>query len=73
MYYDSCYIKSVRYILGQCFFTEQDSEVIEQGVIQVFTSCTGYNKNIAKVIRDGPAELAGPAMTCLIDVQGTEQ
>ena len=28
---------------------------------------------MAKVIRDGPAELAGASMTCLIDVQGTEQ
>eukprot|EP00957_Ditylum_brightwellii_P143850 10960932-Ditylum_brightwellii.AAC.1 len=28
---------------------------------------------MAKVIRDRPTELAGVAMTCLIDVQGTEQ
>eukprot|EP00957_Ditylum_brightwellii_P162012 12334541-Ditylum_brightwellii.AAC.1 len=28
---------------------------------------------MAKVIRDGPVELAGAAMTYLIDVQGTEQ
>eukprot|EP00957_Ditylum_brightwellii_P164625 12534175-Ditylum_brightwellii.AAC.1 len=28
---------------------------------------------MAKVIREGPAELAGAAMTRLIDVQGMEQ
>eukprot|EP00957_Ditylum_brightwellii_P168337 12814422-Ditylum_brightwellii.AAC.1 len=28
---------------------------------------------MAKVIRDGPADLAGAAMTCLTNVQGTEQ
>eukprot|EP00957_Ditylum_brightwellii_P162588 12380551-Ditylum_brightwellii.AAC.1 len=28
---------------------------------------------MAKVIRDGLAELAGAVMTCLIDFQGTEQ
>eukprot|EP00957_Ditylum_brightwellii_P155424 11830683-Ditylum_brightwellii.AAC.1 len=32
-----------------------------------------YNKNVEKVIRDGSAELAGAAMTQLIDVQGMEQ
>eukprot|EP00957_Ditylum_brightwellii_P016166 1216867-Ditylum_brightwellii.AAC.1 len=73
MYYDSCYLKSVGYVLGQCFFADQDCKKIEQDVIQVFTSCTGYNKNMAKVIRDGPTKLAGPAMTRLIDVQGMEQ
>eukprot|EP00957_Ditylum_brightwellii_P028640 2163210-Ditylum_brightwellii.AAC.1 len=73
MNYDSCYVKSVGYVLGQCFFTEQDCEEIEQEVIQVFMSHTGYNKNMAKVIRDGPAELAGAAMTRPIDVQSMEQ
>eukprot|EP00957_Ditylum_brightwellii_P156967 11946179-Ditylum_brightwellii.AAC.1 len=63
MYYNSCYLKSVGYILGQCFFTDQDCKEIEQDAIQVFTSCTGYNKNMIKVIRDGPTELAGAAMT----------
>eukprot|EP00957_Ditylum_brightwellii_P184757 14072023-Ditylum_brightwellii.AAC.1 len=73
MYCNSCYIKPVGYVLGQSFFTDQDCKEIEQEVIQVFMSCMGYNKNMAKVIRDGPAELAGDVMTRLIDVQGTEQ
>eukprot|EP00957_Ditylum_brightwellii_P072424 5503872-Ditylum_brightwellii.AAC.1 len=73
LYYNSCYLQSVGYILGQCFFTDQECKEIEQEAIQVFTSRTGYNRNMAKVIRDRPAELAGAAMTCLIDVQGTEQ
>eukprot|EP00957_Ditylum_brightwellii_P019882 1499901-Ditylum_brightwellii.AAC.1 len=33
MYYNSCHIKSVRYVLGQCFFTDQDCKEIEQDVI----------------------------------------
>eukprot|EP00957_Ditylum_brightwellii_P117511 8962391-Ditylum_brightwellii.AAC.1 len=73
MYYDSCYIKSGGYVLGQCFFTDQDCKEIEQEVIQVFTSYTDYNKNMARVIRDGLAELAVATMIGLIDIQGTEQ
>eukprot|EP00957_Ditylum_brightwellii_P020563 1550265-Ditylum_brightwellii.AAC.1 len=52
---------------------DQDCKEIEQETIRVFTPCTGYNRDMAKAIRDGPAELAGTAMTRLIDVQGTEQ
>eukprot|EP00957_Ditylum_brightwellii_P096751 7368441-Ditylum_brightwellii.AAC.1 len=52
---------------------EQDCKEIEQKAIQVFTSCTRYNRNMATAIRDRPVELAGAAMTCLIEVQGTEQ
>eukprot|EP00957_Ditylum_brightwellii_P104413 7952455-Ditylum_brightwellii.AAC.1 len=52
---------------------DQECKVIEREAIQVFTLRTGYNRNMAKVIRNGPAELAGAAMTCLIDVQGREQ
>eukprot|EP00957_Ditylum_brightwellii_P011308 855205-Ditylum_brightwellii.AAC.3 len=30
LYYDSCYLKSVGYILGQCFFMDQDCKEIQQ-------------------------------------------
>eukprot|EP00957_Ditylum_brightwellii_P075635 5748162-Ditylum_brightwellii.AAC.1 len=52
---------------------DQDCKDIEQEAIPVFASCTGYNRNMTKAIRYGPAELAGTAMTCLVDIQGTEQ
>eukprot|EP00957_Ditylum_brightwellii_P057639 4370570-Ditylum_brightwellii.AAC.1 len=54
MYYNSCYIKSVEYVLGQCFFTQTELEEIESNAIRVFTSRMGYNKNMAKIICDGP-------------------
>eukprot|EP00957_Ditylum_brightwellii_P159565 12146708-Ditylum_brightwellii.AAC.1 len=40
MYYNSCYIKSVGYVLGQCFFTQDELKEIEKDVIRVFTSQT---------------------------------
>eukprot|EP00957_Ditylum_brightwellii_P120930 9222949-Ditylum_brightwellii.AAC.1 len=49
MYYNSCYIKAVGYVLGQCFFTQTELEEIERDTIRVFTSCMGYNKNMAKI------------------------
>eukprot|EP00957_Ditylum_brightwellii_P030064 2275857-Ditylum_brightwellii.AAC.1 len=33
----------------------------------------GYNKNMAKVIRDGPESTAGVSITRLIDIQGSKQ
>eukprot|EP00957_Ditylum_brightwellii_P097583 7431776-Ditylum_brightwellii.AAC.1 len=50
MYYNSCYIKLVGYVLDQCFFTQSKLEEIERYAIRVFTSRMGYNKNMAKVI-----------------------
>eukprot|EP00957_Ditylum_brightwellii_P052154 3954549-Ditylum_brightwellii.AAC.1 len=73
MYYNSCYIKSIVCVLGQCFFSQTELEEIERDAIRVFTSCMGYNKNMAKVIRDGPESIAGVSITRLIDVQGSEQ
>eukprot|EP00957_Ditylum_brightwellii_P168960 12860657-Ditylum_brightwellii.AAC.1 len=48
MSYNSCYIKSVGYVLGQCSFTQAELEEIEIDAIRVFTSQMGYNKNMAK-------------------------
>eukprot|EP00957_Ditylum_brightwellii_P023571 1779318-Ditylum_brightwellii.AAC.1 len=73
MYYNSCYIKSVGYVLGQCFFTQDKLEDIEKDAIRVFTSQMGYNRNMAKVIRNGPETITGVSVTRLINVQGSEQ
>eukprot|EP00957_Ditylum_brightwellii_P055737 4223304-Ditylum_brightwellii.AAC.1 len=73
MYYNSCYIKSVGYVLGQYFFTQDKLEEIEKDAIWVFTSQMRYNKNMAKVIRDSPESTEGVSVTRLIDVQGSEQ
>eukprot|EP00957_Ditylum_brightwellii_P133049 10145383-Ditylum_brightwellii.AAC.1 len=45
---ESCYIKSVGYVLGQCFFTQAKLEEIETDAIRVFKSRMGYNKNMTK-------------------------
>eukprot|EP00957_Ditylum_brightwellii_P104513 7962961-Ditylum_brightwellii.AAC.1 len=73
MYYNSCYIKSVGYVLGQYFFTQAELEEIEMNAIRVLTSRMGYSRNMAKVICDGPESIVGVSITRLIDVQGTEQ
>eukprot|EP00957_Ditylum_brightwellii_P098935 7536865-Ditylum_brightwellii.AAC.1 len=73
MYYNSCYIKSGGYVLGQCFFSQTELDEIERDAIRVFTPCMEYNKNMAKVICDGPESIAGVSITHLIDIQGSEQ
>eukprot|EP00957_Ditylum_brightwellii_P011534 872636-Ditylum_brightwellii.AAC.1 len=72
-YYESCYLKSVGYVLGQCFFDKKDSEDIEKQAICVFVSKTGYNRNMAKAICDGTFAYGGSAFTTLCNVQGIEQ
>eukprot|EP00957_Ditylum_brightwellii_P104587 7969157-Ditylum_brightwellii.AAC.1 len=73
MYYNCCYIKSAGYVLGQCFFTQEKLKEIEKDAICVFTSQTWYNKNMAKVIQDGPEFIAGAVFTRLIYVQESKQ
>eukprot|EP00957_Ditylum_brightwellii_P088281 6725391-Ditylum_brightwellii.AAC.1 len=46
---------------------------MEENAICVFTSQTGYNKNITKVVRDRQESIAGAAFTRLIDVKGSKQ
>eukprot|EP00957_Ditylum_brightwellii_P132100 10071526-Ditylum_brightwellii.AAC.1 len=72
MYYNSCYIKSVGYVLGRCFFTQAKLEETEADAIRLFTSQMGYNKNMAKVVRDGPESIVGVSVTRLIGVQGSK-
>eukprot|EP00957_Ditylum_brightwellii_P203859 15336564-Ditylum_brightwellii.AAC.1 len=73
MYYNSRYINSIGSVLGQCFFTQDKLEELEKDAIRVFTSQIGYNKNMAKVVRDRPESIAGAAFTKLIDVQASEE
>eukprot|EP00957_Ditylum_brightwellii_P072402 5502678-Ditylum_brightwellii.AAC.1 len=72
-YYESCYFKLVGYVLGQCFFDKKDLEEIKKQAIRAFVSKTGYNRNMAKAIRNGPFAYGGSAFTTLCNVQGIEQ
>eukprot|EP00957_Ditylum_brightwellii_P119874 9147074-Ditylum_brightwellii.AAC.1 len=47
MYYYSCYRKSVGYVLGQSFFSQEDLNEIEVKAICSFTSKIGYNRIMA--------------------------
>jgi hypothetical protein len=60
--YNSCYLKSVGYVLGQCFFDSKELEDVDREA-----------QNMAKVIREGPFEFGGSAFTTLPNVQGIEQ
>eukprot|EP00957_Ditylum_brightwellii_P042279 3202163-Ditylum_brightwellii.AAC.1 len=70
IYYYSCYCKSVGYMLGQSFFSQEDLNDIEGEAICSFTSKMGYNRNMAHVIREGPYQYGGAAITSMVDIQG---
>eukprot|EP00957_Ditylum_brightwellii_P050470 3827294-Ditylum_brightwellii.AAC.1 len=56
-YYDSCYLKSIGYILDQCFFKKKDSEKIERAALCSFVSKSGHSRNMAKETRETPLDL----------------
>eukprot|EP00957_Ditylum_brightwellii_P098096 7473502-Ditylum_brightwellii.AAC.1 len=73
LYYTSCYLKSIGYVLGQTFFTKHTLENIDRPAIRVFTSTCGYNCNMAYTIRDSPSQYGGAEFTPLYLVQGIQQ
>ena len=50
-------------MLGQYFFTSDKLDKIKKDAIHAFTSRSGYNKNMAKVIRDSPVLIGGASFT----------
>eukprot|EP00957_Ditylum_brightwellii_P079695 6059829-Ditylum_brightwellii.AAC.1 len=67
-YYDSCYLKLVGYVLGQCFFKKKDLQEIEKEALHAFVSKLGCNRNIAKEIQEGPFDFGGSLFTTLSNI-----
>eukprot|EP00957_Ditylum_brightwellii_P149750 11404438-Ditylum_brightwellii.AAC.1 len=68
MYFDSCYCKSLGYVLGQSFFTAKELQKIEKEAIQSFTSKLGYYCNMAYVICKGLYQYRGASITSIADI-----
>eukprot|EP00957_Ditylum_brightwellii_P125367 9555091-Ditylum_brightwellii.AAC.1 len=73
MHFDSCYCRSVGYVLGQLFFMTTELQTLESKAIQAFTSKLGYNRNMAYVIRESPYQFGGAAIALMVDIQGIKQ
>eukprot|EP00957_Ditylum_brightwellii_P085610 6512629-Ditylum_brightwellii.AAC.1 len=73
VYYSSCHLKSLGYVLGQTFFSKTLLEDIDQPDIHAFTSKCGYNRNMAYAIQDGPSNLGGSKFTLLYHLQDIQQ
>eukprot|EP00957_Ditylum_brightwellii_P184282 14037050-Ditylum_brightwellii.AAC.1 len=73
MYVDSCYCKSIGYVLGQSFFTEKEIQALEQDAMRAFTSKMGFDRNMKYAIWEDPYHLAGAAITSFINIQGIGQ
>eukprot|EP00957_Ditylum_brightwellii_P195775 14916012-Ditylum_brightwellii.AAC.1 len=69
LYYTSCYLKSIGYVLGQTFFSKHTLENIDRSAIRAFTSICGYNCNMTYAIRDGPSKYGGAELTPSYHVQ----
>eukprot|EP00957_Ditylum_brightwellii_P113638 8663986-Ditylum_brightwellii.AAC.1 len=68
MYFDSCYCKSIGYVLGQSFSTKKEVQIIEQEAIQAFTSKIVFDRNMAYVIQEGPYNLGRAATMSLVNI-----
>eukprot|EP00957_Ditylum_brightwellii_P073479 5583641-Ditylum_brightwellii.AAC.1 len=73
LYYTSCYLKSIGYVLGQTFLPKKDLKDIDHHVVQAFKSKHGYNRNMPYAIHDGPSHLGGAEFTPLYHLQGIQQ
>ena len=65
LYYTSCYLKSLGYVLGQTFFSKHTLENIDRPAIRASTSKCGYNCNMTYTIRDSPSQYGGAEFTPL--------
>eukprot|EP00957_Ditylum_brightwellii_P134248 10234628-Ditylum_brightwellii.AAC.1 len=73
LYYTSCYLKSIGYVLSQTFFSKHTLENINRPAIRAFASKCGYNCNMAYAIRDDPSQYGGAEFTPLYHVQCIQQ
>eukprot|EP00957_Ditylum_brightwellii_P204824 15340977-Ditylum_brightwellii.AAC.1 len=69
LYYTSCYLKSIGYVLSHTFFSKHTLENINRPAIRAFMPNCGYNCNMAYEIKDGPSQYRGAEFTPLYYIQ----
>jgi hypothetical protein len=72
-FYDVIYLKSMGFVLPNCYFTEKELNSVQSPAICAFIPKCGFNRNTKRAIIFGPKKLAGAGFGSLFHLQGEGQ
>jgi hypothetical protein len=72
-FYTAIYLKSIGYVLADCFFLAKELKQVQQAVLHAFLAKCGYNCNTHQLIVYAPIGHGGCRLTPLYLMQGEGQ
>jgi hypothetical protein len=72
-FYTAIYLKSIGYVLADCFFLAKELKQVQQAALRVFLAKCGYNRNTHRLIVYAPIGHGGCRFTPLYLMQGEGQ
>jgi hypothetical protein len=72
-FYTAIYLKSLGYVLADCFFSEKDLAKVQMSALQAFLAKCGYNRNTHLATVFASIRYGGCGFTPLFLIQGEGQ
>jgi hypothetical protein len=72
-FYQAIYLKSIWYVLPNCFFNKKVLMKVQQGALQAFLSKCGFNRNTKRAVMFAPWQCSGGGFMPLYLLQGEGQ
>jgi hypothetical protein len=72
-FYSAIYLKSIGYVLPNCFYDEQELLKVQKSALRAFLAKCGYNRNTQRTIVFAPIRFGGCGSFPLLLIQGEEQ
>jgi hypothetical protein len=72
-FYTAIYLKSLGYVLADCFFTEKELAKVQSAALRSFLAKCGYNRNTHRAIVFAPISHGGCGFLSLFLLQGEGQ
>jgi hypothetical protein len=72
-FYTAIYLKSLGYVLPNCFFLEKELKKVQQAALRAFLSKCGFNRNTHRSIVFAPIRYGGCVFLHLYIIQGEGQ
>jgi hypothetical protein len=72
-FYTAIYLKSLGYVLPNCFFSHKQLHKVQQSALRAFLAKCGYNRNTHRLIVFAPIRYGGCGFLALYLIQGEGQ
>jgi hypothetical protein len=72
-FYSAIYLKSIGYVLPNCFFAERELTKVQSSALRAFLAKCGFNRNTARAIVFAPIRFGGCGFFPLFLIQGEGQ